>query len=94
VNFENKITVDSKTTIKSLTIKIQKLTSSPFLKIDQKLLNLHTYICPTLVYNFQTAPLNKLKNTFLNDIDNIVRLALKEILEYPSDIPNSMIFTS
>src|SRR5436190_16459689 len=51
------------------------------------------YIWPTLVYTFQAAPLNKLNKTFLEDVDLLIRSAVKEVLELPADLPNSMMYS-
>lgn len=57
-------------------------------------MKLNFLIWPSLVYSFQSTPLDKLPVTFLRDIDKMIKSALKEILELPSDIPDSMLFSS
>ena len=55
---------------------------------------MNQYIWPILTYPFQTAPLHKLSQKFLMDIDKMIRSAAKEILLIPNDTPTSMIYSS
>jgi hypothetical protein len=93
VNFSNEIIFDSARIIANLNNKIEKLTCSPFLKTEQKMFVLVNYIWPTLIYPFQTAPLSKISLGFFNDIDQIIRTTIKEILEIPNDTPSSFFYS-
>ena len=42
----------------------------------------------------QTAPLDKLKRSFLNDVDILMRSAVKQIIGLPVDTPNGFLYTS
>ena len=60
---------------------------------EQKFCILNSSICPSLIYTFQTTPLNKIPNKFIEAADKIIKSGLKEILQLPADIPDSMIYT-
>src|ERR1700688_1515853 len=64
------------------------------LRADQKLNIMNQYLWPTLIYPFQPAPLNKLLKTFVENVDKIIRSAVKETIGLPGDTPNSMIYSS
>ena len=51
------------------------------------------YVWPTLIYPFQTAPLSKISLGFFNDVDQIIRTTIKEILEIPNDTPTSFFYS-
>ena len=63
------------------------------LQADQKFCILKTSICPTLIYPFQTVPQHRIPYGFLIDADKMIRCTLKEILQLPSDLPDSMIYS-
>lgn len=93
VNFNQEIIFDNVLILQKLKDKIEKIVSSPFLKDCQKINVLNTYIWPSLIYSLQTAPLKKLSLDFLNNVDNLIRSATREILDLPHDIPNSMFYS-
>lgn len=93
VNFQNEIVFNKEEIIKSVSNKLEKLASTPFLKSMQKLFVLNNYIWPTLIYPLQCAPLNKLSMVFLNDVDLVFRSGIKEILELPNDFPSSILYS-
>lgn len=92
LNINDEIVIDSKTILTTLTKNISNLCSSPLLQADQKLSIINEYIWPSFVYPLQSAPLSKIKPTLLDDIDKILRSAVKEIINLPHDCPNSMIY--
>ena len=94
VNFNDQITFDSHKVIKQLKDSIDKLVSCSLLYANQKILIINDYIWSKLVYPLQMAPLTKLPHCFLEDVDKIIRNAVKEIIGLPSDTPTSMIYTS
>ena len=94
VTYNDEIILDKTSIINNLNNSISKLVTTPFLKPDQKLNILNQYIWPSLIYPLQCAPLSKLKNKFLEDIDKLIKSAVKEIIGLPSDTPDSMIYSS
>ena len=94
VTFNSEIVVDKARIISVFKENLELLVSSAVLRPDQKFNIINQYLWPTLIYPFQTAPIHKLHASFLEDIDKIIRSAVKEILAVPSDIPNSMIYSS
>ncbi|KAJ4436141.1 hypothetical protein ANN_18768 [Periplaneta americana] len=55
---------------------------------------LNQFICPTLIYPFQTASVDLIPKKFLIKADNMIKSVVKEMLQLPGDTPNSMIYTS
>lgn len=94
VTYNDEIILDKCSIITNLNRSISKLITSSLLKPDQKLNILNQYIWPTLIYPLQCAPLCKLQLGFLQDIDKIVKNAVKEIVGLPCDTPDSMLYTS
>jgi hypothetical protein len=94
ITIHDEVILDQPHVIKNLSEKLENLVSITVLRPDQKLSIINQYIWPTLVYPLQCAPLNKIPKSFLQDIDKIVRSAVKEILMIPSDTPNAMLYSS
>ena len=94
VPFQDNALFDKDSTIKQLHKKLELLASSPLLKSDQKFLVLNTAICPTLIYRFQTTDLQTIPLQFLHTADKLVRSTLKDILQLPTDIPDSTLYSS
>lgn len=94
VDFNSQITFDKSKVINNLTSTLNKLVSTPMLRPHQKITIINSYIWPTLIYPLQMAPLNKLPQTFLLDVDKVIKSAVKEIVGIPSDSPNAMLYTS
>jgi len=94
VTFADDITLNHQEIIQDLNEKLNRIVSTVTLRPDQKLKIINMYIFPTLVYPFQTAPLAKLTKKFLEDVDKLIRHAVKEILNLPDDTPTSMLYSS
>lgn len=93
-NFREQVMLDKEATIKNLGEKIDKVAKSPYLKADQKLKILNTYVWPVLTYKLQTTPLDRWSIPFVDDLDKMIRSAVKQILEIPKDVPDALIYTS
>ncbi|KAJ4429307.1 hypothetical protein ANN_26311 [Periplaneta americana] len=93
VNFSDSIVFNPQSTLKDLSNKLETLTSSPFLHADQKYCVLNTSICPSLIYQFQTIPSELIPKKFLDDADKLIKSALKEVLNLPTDIPDAMVYS-
>ena len=76
ITIEDEIVMDKNKLINNLTSNINNLTNSFLLKPDQKLNIINQYIWPSLIYPLQTAPLVKLPNYFLKDIDKSQTLSV------------------
>ncbi|KAJ4433569.1 hypothetical protein ANN_15878 [Periplaneta americana] len=59
---------------------------------DQKYCVLNTSICP-LIYQFQTIPSALIPKKFLDDADKLIKSALKEVMNLPTDIPDAMVYS-
>src|SRR6185437_1989624 len=94
MTFDSQLVFDEASVIKDLSTSLNKLSNSPLLTPEQKLNIVNQYIWPTLIYPLQTAPLSKLTNQFLEDVDLLVRSAVKEILSLPGDTPNAFIYAN
>ena len=93
VSFYDSTIFDSKRTMDNLRTKLDILTASPLLQPFQKFYVLCSAICPSLIYTFQTTPLQKIPSKFLADADILIKSALKEILNLPTDTPDNMLYT-
>jgi hypothetical protein len=103
ITIHGEFVLDQPHVIKNLNQKLENLVSIiTVLRPDQKLFSflsfymdiINQFIWPTLVYPQQCALLNKIPKSFLEDVDKILRSAVKEILMLPSDIPNAMLYSS
>ncbi|KAJ4435195.1 hypothetical protein ANN_23771 [Periplaneta americana] len=47
-----------------------------------------------LIYPLQCAPLDQLPDSFLKDLDKVIRSAVKEMISLPDDTPNDMLYSS
>ncbi|OQV15044.1 hypothetical protein BV898_10803 [Hypsibius exemplaris] len=83
---------DHEIIIRSLTDSLEKLARSNLLHSDQKLNIINQFIWPQLIFPLQTAPLNTFPNGFLQAVDKVVRSTVKEIVRFPTDIPNSFFY--
>ncbi|KAI5731734.1 hypothetical protein M8J77_015183 [Diaphorina citri] len=88
------VILDKQSTIQSLSAKIDKVAKSPYLKPDQKLQVLNTYIWPTLTFKLQNTPLDRWSIPFIDDLDKLLRSACRQILEIPRDIPDACFYSS
>ena len=93
VNFQDQLFFDESSTIHGLTKDLQLLTTTALLKPEQKLQIMNQYLWPKVVFPFQTAPLGKIPQTFLENMDKATRSATKEILGIPNDTPDAMIYS-
>ena len=55
---------------------------------------MNMFLWPSLTYAFQNAPLHRLSDKFLKKLDILIRSSVKEVLQIPHDIPNSMLYSS
>ena len=93
VSYHNATILDAANSIEELKNKLDRLASTPLLQPHQKYTVLCSFICPTLIYKFQTTPLKKLPAKFLSDADVLIKTTLKEVLQLPTDTPDSMLYT-
>ena len=93
VNFTSEIVMDEAKIVTKLEKDINSIVTTPFLKQEQKITVLNTFIWPTLIYPLQSTPLLKISNKLLEDLDKMIRSAVKEVLDVPHDIPNSMLYS-
>jgi hypothetical protein len=92
IDFNSSIIINKSKIIQDLRHDISKLTASDLLKPDQKLNILNQFVWPKLIYPLQCAPIPQLTAKFLEDIDIIMRSAVKEIIGIPGDTPTSFIY--
>jgi len=93
VSFQGEMIFDQEAVINSLNNDLKQLVTSALLKPEQKLGILNQYLWPKVIYPFQTAPVGKIPQSFLEDMDKITRSSIREILGMPGDIPNSMLYS-
>lgn len=93
INFEDEIVFDEIKILSKLKDDLETLTKSPMLHADQKINIINQFIWPTLIYTLQSAPLFKIKKSFLKDSDTLIRGCVKNISCLPSDTPNSMLYS-
>lgn len=94
VTFIDEIVLDTNIIMKNFQEKLRHLVSSPLLNADQKLNIINFSIWPSLIYTFQSTPIEKIPKLFLKDIDLSMKSSLKEILDLPHDTPDNMIYSS
>ncbi|KAJ4426007.1 hypothetical protein ANN_27634 [Periplaneta americana] len=92
VSYHTSTVFDAVKCMEKLKNKLDILASTPLLQHHQKYSVLCSYICPTLIYQFQTTPLNKIPAKFLSDADVLIKTTLKEILQLPTDTPDNMLY--
>ncbi|KAI5731459.1 hypothetical protein M8J77_010249 [Diaphorina citri] len=92
VNLTDEIVLDKESTIANLHDKINKIVKSPYLKAEQKLTILNTYIWPILTFKLQHTPIDKWTVPFVGDLDKMVRSAVRQILDLPKDVPDSALY--
>jgi hypothetical protein len=93
VNFSNTLCFDSNSIMKKLYDNLDSITKSLLLSSNQKLNIINQYISPTVIYPLQNSKLHLIPKQFLNDGDRIIRSSVKEILQLPSDTPNSFLYS-
>jgi len=93
VSFKDELIMDKEGIIRNITDNIQCLISTSMFKPFQKLTILNNYIWPKVTYALQTAPLTKIKKTFLKDIDKLIKSSIKEIFCLPNDINNAFLYS-
>lgn len=79
INFEDEIIFDEIKILSKLKDDLETLTNSPLLHADQKINIINQFIWPTLIYTLQSAPLYKIKKSFLKDTDTLIRGCVKNI---------------
>ena len=94
VTFNDETIFDSRKTMETLRSHLDLLTSSPLLQPHQKFNVVSSFICPKLVYPFQTTSPDKIPARFLTDADLIIKNSIKEIIQLPGDIPDNMLYTA
>ena len=94
VTFKQEIVLNAARVMNNLKQDLEKLIGSAMLHPDQKLSIINQYIWPKLIYPLQTAPLHKISHSFLEDIDKLIRNAVKETVGLPNDTPTSMLYSS
>lgn len=73
---------------------LQNLISTQILYPHQKISLINQYIWPCLIYSLQNAPLTKIPQSFLEDLDKMIRSTVKSIIGLPHDTPNAMLYTA
>ena len=81
-SFNSELVFDE-TCIDALNSNLDKLTTSPLLKPDQKLNILNQYVFPTLVYPLQAAPIVKIPKYITDGVDVMIRRTVKSIIGLP-----------
>ncbi|KAJ4432625.1 hypothetical protein ANN_21248 [Periplaneta americana] len=93
VTYNDETAFDSARTMEALRPQLERLTTSPLLQPYQKYNVVSSFICPKLVYPFQTTPPDKLPVKFLKDVDLLIKSSIKDILQLPGDIPDNMLYS-
>ncbi|GAU93513.1 hypothetical protein RvY_05443 [Ramazzottius varieornatus] len=78
--------------IKQLTDQVDRLVHFAHLHADQKLSLLNQWLWPSIIYPLQTAPTNTIPKVFLQTVDKIVKSAVREILQLPSDTAEAFMY--
>ncbi|KAJ4441002.1 hypothetical protein ANN_10851 [Periplaneta americana] len=84
---------DPRVTMDKLKQKLEAIATSSLLQPYQKFLIISTFICPSLIYTFQTTPMKRISSKFLSDADILIRTTVKDILNLPSDTPDNMLYS-
>ncbi|KAJ4439677.1 hypothetical protein ANN_07805 [Periplaneta americana] len=92
VTYNDETVFDSARTMEALRSQLEHLTTSPLLQSYHKYNVVSSFICPKLVYPFQTIPPDKLPVKFLKDVDILIKSSIKDILQLPGDIPDNMLY--
>ncbi|KAJ4446033.1 hypothetical protein ANN_12719 [Periplaneta americana] len=92
VSYHTSTVFDALKCMEKLKNRLDILASTPLLQHHQKYSVLCSYICPTLIYQFKTTPLNKIPAKFLSDADVLIKTTLKEILQLLTDRPDNMLY--
>ncbi|KAJ4440357.1 hypothetical protein ANN_08496 [Periplaneta americana] len=77
VTYNDESVFDSARTMEALRSQLERLTTSPLLQPYQKYNVASSFICPKLVYPFQTTPPYKLPVKFLKDVDLLIKAQLR-----------------
>ncbi|GAV05062.1 hypothetical protein RvY_15248 [Ramazzottius varieornatus] len=83
---------DQEKVIRQLTDQGDRLVHFAHLHADQKLNLPNQWLWPSIIYPLQTAPINTIPKTFLNTVDKIVKSAVREILQLPTDTPEAFMY--
>lgn len=90
-SFESELMFDN-TCIGELNRNLNKLSTSPLLKPDQKLNVINQYVFPTLVYPLQAAPIHKIPTFVTDGLDVMIRRTVKEIIGLPSRTNDNLFY--
>ncbi|KAJ4447756.1 hypothetical protein ANN_09764 [Periplaneta americana] len=93
VTFNQALVFDEQNIMDKLRNNLDSLSTTHLLQPHQKFV-INQFIRPALTYPLQTAHVSKIPKQFLSKTDNMIRSAVKQILQLPSDTPNSMLYTS
>lgn len=91
--FKDTVNLDKEQLITDFSKKLEVLTGSSLLHLNQKLTILNTYLWPTLTFKLQYTPLKQLTKSFLTSLDKILKSCIKDFIGLPEDIPNAMIYS-
>ncbi|KAL1446313.1 hypothetical protein WDU94_005645 [Cyamophila willieti] len=92
VNFQDEIAFTPENIMSKFNKDLQYLISCQMLYAHQKIALINQYIWPCLIYSLQNTPLSKIPQSFLEDLDKMVRSTVKAIIGLPHDTPNSMLY--
>lgn len=94
VNFEDELVFEESKLLKIIGDSIEVLVSSTLLHPHQKIAVINQFIWPKLIYSLQSVTLDKIPKSFLENINQLIRSATREMLSLPQDSPNSMLYSS
>ena len=94
INFSDQLIFDETKTVNELKEHLNLLVGSPLLKPEQKFSVINQFIVPSLTYRFQNLNKFKISKLFLSTLDKLIRSAVKEILQLPTDTPDAMLYSS
>src|SRR5699024_5584262 len=81
-NFNDEIVFDKDIAVR-FTNKINKLITSPLLKMQQKINILNQYLMPLFIFSLQAAPLRNIPLAILDMLDTTIRTVVKAIIGLP-----------
>ncbi|CAI6348254.1 unnamed protein product [Macrosiphum euphorbiae] len=85
INFKDEIIFDQNEFLIHIEKVFRNLVTSPLLRSDQKLNILNQYDYPKLIFPLQKTPVDLLQQSFLECVDMLVRLSVREICGLPAD---------
>ena len=83
---------DQDKVIRQLKEQVDRLVHFAHLHADQKLNLLNQWLWPSIIYPLQTAPVNTIPKSFLQAVDKIIKSAVREILQLPTDTPEAFMY--